>query len=81
MGTDFDSMNECSATSYYENGKSSDEEVHNNRRILYNSMIMQGFTNYEEEWWHYDFVNQMWVMRKNMSTAFYGDVLNVKDTN
>lgn len=31
---------------------------HQNRKILYDAMIIAGFTNYPEEWWHFDFGNQ-----------------------
>ena len=34
--------------------------IHNNRMILYNSMIKAGFTNLDSEYWHYDYGNKNW---------------------
>ena len=55
MGTKFDDFSEKSNTSFFEN--TSEEEIKNNRRILYWTMINAGFTNLTSEWWHYDFGN------------------------
>lgn len=67
MGTDFDSFSAKAYTAYYE--KKINERAHLtyeeincclNRRLLYNIMITAGFSNYANEWWHYDYGNQMW---------------------
>jgi zinc D-Ala-D-Ala dipeptidase len=42
-----------------------------NRRVLYHTMIASGFTNYCEEWWHYDYGDQFWAIVSS-NTAFYG---------
>ncbi|MGM0421275.1 MAG: M15 family metallopeptidase [Bacillota bacterium] len=80
MGTKFDATNERSSTRYYENlhrkkGKLNQVEklYLNNRRLLYNVMTEVGFTNYPEEWWHYDFGNQSWAYFSDKETAFYGE--------
>lgn len=41
------------------------------RRLLHWTMHEQGFTNYAEEWWHYDYGNQFWGVVTG-STAVYG---------
>jgi D-alanyl-D-alanine dipeptidase len=68
MGTEFDDLTTLAQTNYFEkeyleNSCFSLEEwmsIRNNRRILFNSMKRLGFTNYPEEWWHYDFGNCLW---------------------
>jgi D-alanyl-D-alanine dipeptidase len=78
MGTSFDDFNEKSNTRYYEQlieagKKLSDEEliVSNNRRLLFHIMNRVGFTNYPEEWWHYDYGNQLWGKLKD---TVYGEI-------
>lgn len=66
MGTPFDGFQIESQTAFFE--PSQDTHPHsfkNLRRILYHSMIEAGFTNYSEEWWHYDLGNRIWA--KNLS--------------
>lgn len=41
------------------------------RRLLHWGMHDQGFTNYSEEWWHFDHGNQFWG-RVTGNTAVYG---------
>jgi len=81
QGTTFEIENKYgieSHTRYYEekleNGMElSSQEMYYciNRRILYNSMVSSGFTNYPNEWWHYDFGNQFWGFATK-KTAIYG---------
>jgi zinc D-Ala-D-Ala dipeptidase len=80
MGTSFDDFNEKSNTRYYEQlieaeKKLSDEEliVSNNRRLLFHLMNRVGFTNYPDEWWHYDYGNQLWGKVKGKH-AMYGKI-------
>lgn len=79
MGTKFDEANERSNTRYYERLKvkqgslnSKENEFLYNRRLLYNIMTDVGFTNYPEEWWHYDYGNQSWAYFNNRHSAIYG---------
>lgn len=74
LGTAFDEMNEKSATRYYEENAEENREVRDLRRILYNSMTSAGFTNYSEEWWHYDFGNISWARRIGNKKAIYGPI-------
>ena len=73
MGTDFDDFRPQAATRYYEQPGLSGEQRRwrNNRRLLYHLMAAQGFTNYEEEWWHFDFGNPSWA-RLTGQPACYG---------
>lgn len=82
MGSGFDDTADFSETCYFEKlavekGELSFEErlILRNRRILFNVMTSAGFTNYSEEWWHYDYGNQNWVWAGDMgSPAFYGKI-------
>lgn len=53
------------------------EAARQNRRILYWTMLKHGFSNYHNEWWHFDYGNQMWVQSSRdvlKPTAFYGHI-------
>lgn len=78
MGTEFDAFYEESYTRYYElkleqGGKLSHQEQIRleNRRILFHILTQAGFTNYPEEWWHFDYGNQFWARIKEKE-AIYG---------
>lgn len=43
-----------------------------NRRLLYNAMTDQGFTNLPSEWWHYDCGDQLWAYHGGREAACYG---------
>ncbi|WLD93918.1 M15 family metallopeptidase [Alkalihalobacillus sp. AL-G] len=78
MGTDFDDFSEQARTRFYEekseHGKLLDveNEYLANRRMLYQAMTSVGFTNYPEEWWHFDYGNQWWAKSSNQPAALYG---------
>ncbi len=69
MGSIFDDNSELSFSAFFEkknsdkNQKLSSSEIcaMQNRRLLYWLMTEEGFANYPNEWWHFDFGNQMWV--------------------
>ncbi|MGN7479312.1 M15 family metallopeptidase [Solibacillus silvestris] len=77
LGTAFDETEKKSATSYFENHPSEDEEAYINRRILFHCMTNAGFHNYEEEWWHYDFGNKTWASKEQTDYAIYGPIAAV----
>jgi zinc D-Ala-D-Ala dipeptidase len=67
MGTEFDGFGPPCRTRFLEerleHGEHLTEEESawlRHRRLLYHAMIGAGFTNYWEEWWHYDYGNQFW---------------------
>ncbi|TQR37197.1 D-alanyl-D-alanine dipeptidase [Lysinibacillus sphaericus] len=74
LGTAFDEISEKFATRYFEQHPEEDWEACVHRRLLFNCMTMVGFTNYSEEWWHYDFNNVSWAGRVGAQEASYGAV-------
>ncbi|MCL1699262.1 M15 family metallopeptidase [Lysinibacillus sp. Bpr_S20] len=74
LGTGFDEISEKSATRYFEQHPEENREACEHRRLLYNCMTIAGFTNYAEEWWHYDFNNVSWARRVGAQEATYGAV-------
>jgi zinc D-Ala-D-Ala dipeptidase len=80
MGSDFDEMTSLSATRYFEEKlkkegflSKEEHEILLNRRLLFHIMSQAGFTNYQEEWWHYDFGNQFWGVITGKK-ALYGEI-------
>lgn len=74
MGTEFDDFSVRAATAYFENKSGltgQEKEFRDNRRILFYALTQVGFTNYREEWWHFDYGNQFWATQ-NKSHAIYG---------
>jgi D-alanyl-D-alanine dipeptidase len=79
MGTYFDEMTDRTSTRYYEekfekevNLPEIELEILKNRRLLFHVMTNAGFTNYTDEWWHYDYGNQLWSWHNNGKvTAIY----------
>jgi D-alanyl-D-alanine dipeptidase len=79
MGTGFDETSEKSATVWYEKKFESKEAMSedemdalHNRRLLYYVMHKAGFTNYPDEWWHYDYGNQNWALLRGKKHAVFG---------
>ncbi len=84
MGGVFDDPSDLSHTEYYEHplrqdGSASAREARRNRRILFNAMIDEGFSNLPSEWWHYDWGDQLWAKNRprirideKVPTAWYG---------
>ncbi|MFJ7666895.1 M15 family metallopeptidase [Lysinibacillus sp. NPDC097195] len=80
LGTAFDEMSAKSATCYFEQHPDENKAALNHRRLLYHCLTTVGFTNYAEEWWHYDFHNIAWARRVNANEAKYGAIeANVKN--
>lgn len=79
MGTDFDDFTNKSWTNHFEQ-YDCNEEVCQNRRTLYNAMILAGFTNLPSEWWHYDYGTKFWAHFKN-TDILYGGILNIQFPN
>ena len=52
MGTKFDDFSSLANTAAFE--ASTNDTVKSNRRLLYSVMTDSGFTNFPNEWWHYD---------------------------
>jgi zinc D-Ala-D-Ala dipeptidase len=77
MGTGFDDFSKRAGTRYFEDEyniqSDLDLEARKNRRLLFQAMTEAGFTNYLEEWWHFDFGNQFWG-KVTGQKAIYGPV-------
>ncbi|UFJ41450.1 M15 family metallopeptidase [Brevibacillus humidisoli] len=81
MGTDFDDFSPRAATRFYEMLPEQEcgrreERIRSNRRWLYHLMTEVGFTNYPEEWWHYDYGNHHWAREKN-AAPIYQSILSI----
>lgn len=68
LGTAFDAFVPEAQTRAFEDRDSPVREL---RRLLYWSMRAAGFTNYAEEWWHFDFGDQFWGLVTG-KPAIYG---------
>ena len=75
MGTGFDDFTDSTATDYFE--KTLNDEIKNNRRLLYSVMIKAGFTNYPSEWWHYDYGDAFWAAENGSGIAFFGGIFEL----
>jgi len=77
MGTSHDDSSPLSKTSAFESMNNINDErinmVVKNRRILYNLMVSEGFSNYSNEWWHFDYGNQLWGLATK-NKAIYGGI-------
>ena len=77
MGTDFDDFSPRAGTLFFEGNAAvlSPEEflARDNRRRLFWLMKEAGFTNYPEEWWHFDYGNQFWG-KQTGEIAIYGPI-------
>ncbi|WP_227369378.1 M15 family metallopeptidase [Halomonas sp. M20] len=76
MGTLFDEAVPASHSDYFE-GQDDDLNdrqrlVRDRRRLLYYRMHEQGFTNLPNEWWHFDFGDQLWALYGGHERALYG---------
>jgi D-alanyl-D-alanine dipeptidase len=77
MGTSFDAFSPKAYTNYYEKHLENDE-IKNNRRILYNAMISEDFVNLPSEWWHYDYGDKVWASVKNKDVIYIGEDITKK---
>ena len=75
MGTAFDDFSEKAWTNHFED-YAVDEEVRDNRRLLYWTMLEAGFTNLPSEWWHYDYGTKFWGYFTGQA-ALYEGVLDI----
>lgn len=71
MGTKFDDFSDKAWSNHFEIYEEN-KEVRDNRRLLYNLMIEEGFTNLPSEWWHYDFGTKFWAYFKNTDALYKG---------
>lgn len=79
FGSVFDDVTDVSHSDHFEKTRNDSDgasivEARKNRRLLYWSMVSEGFVNYPYEWWHFDWGTQMAVTNSNDSSrsACYG---------
>jgi D-alanyl-D-alanine dipeptidase len=62
FGSTFGDCTDKAHTRYYEETLADDHAFRlvELRRLLFNTMTQQGFTNYSNQWWHFDYGNQYW---------------------
>lgn len=72
MGTGFDFFGPEAAALYYEENDI-DEKIRANRRLLREVMIKYDFRADPDEWWHFDYGNQLWAKTLNKPFAIYGE--------
>ncbi|MFP3976467.1 MULTISPECIES: M15 family metallopeptidase [Marinobacter] len=75
MGTLFDEALPASHSDYFEQLETltpQQKNARDHRRLLFNTMKQQGFTNLPSEWWHYDFGDQLWAYYGAHDQACYG---------
>lgn len=76
MGSTFDETSFRSKTTYFETAPVSEDpnvgQYRANRRLLLSVMEKAGFSNYPDEWWHFDYGNQNWAYFTSGEKAVYG---------
>ncbi|MEJ2116750.1 MAG: M15 family metallopeptidase [Alphaproteobacteria bacterium] len=84
LGTDFDATSDMAATAWFEGALARGEIAADDqrlllRRTLYWTMRNVGFTNYINEWWHFDWGDQLYVLTLDLmgeplqsGAAWYG---------
>ncbi|MFA6512424.1 MAG: M15 family metallopeptidase [Patescibacteria group bacterium] len=73
MGTAFDHFGPEAAAFYYEN-YSINETVRQNRKRLREAMDAAEFRQDKDEWWHFDYGNQLWAYTLHKPHAMYGEI-------
>lgn len=75
MGSVFDEFSDRSHSDYYEQ-QGMNEACRANRRLLYQVMHAEGFTNLPSEWWHYDYGDRFWAYYTG-EKALYASVYEI----
>lgn len=77
MGGEFDELSDRSRSDHYESAESPEAIIYRDRRRLLTSVMTHvGFSNYPEEWWHFDIGNQ-WHHSRVGGPARYGAVMRL----
>ena len=77
MGCAFDDFSSLARTDAIER-QDADHRIRDHRRLLYSVMTEAGFTNYPEEWWHYDYGDLFWA-RATGKDALYSSYYDEKE--
>jgi len=77
MGTGFDHFGPEAAALFYDQ-RSDSKMIAENRRLLREAMLSEDFRFDNDEWWHFDFGNQLWALSKGKPSAPYGEKHSVE---
>ncbi len=69
MGTKWREFNELTAT--FPMSEKLTAEQKKNRKILYDAMIIAGFVNYFEEWWHFSYGEIEWAVITHIGRTLF----------
>lgn len=72
MGTVFDHFGPEAASFYFEEA-CRNQTIRDNRRNLREAMMAEDFSMDDDEWWHFDYGNQLWAAKRNKPYAIYGE--------
>ena len=74
MGTVFDDTTSRARTDYFATNEIN-QIIQGNRERLLDIMATEGFVNYPDEWWHFDYGTQLGVLNSGgLGVAVYGEV-------
>jgi D-alanyl-D-alanine dipeptidase len=73
MGTRFDYFGPEAAALYFEQ-EGENETVRKNRYILRRAMTEAEFRYDQDEWWHFDYGNQIWAAALDKPNAIYSEI-------
>jgi D-alanyl-D-alanine dipeptidase len=74
LGTPYDSFEDAAHIDYLESTDMAEGEESQLRRLLYHSMIAQGFAPYPLEWWHWSYGDQWWATFYGKSESLFPEV-------
>lgn len=72
LGTHFDHFGTKAHSAYFDENDI-DNMVRRNRILLREAMFSKDFIEYSDEWWHFDYGNQLWAMELHKPYAIYGE--------
>jgi D-alanyl-D-alanine dipeptidase len=78
MGTEFDHFGVEAASLFYEHDHAN-PVIRRNRRLLRDAMEAEDFRIDDDEWWHFDYGNQLWARHGGHSFAIYDEISTVAD--
>jgi D-alanyl-D-alanine dipeptidase len=76
MGTGFDHFGPEAAALHYEKDNTN-QKIRDNRRILREALTMFEFRYDEDEWWHFDYGNQIWAAVMGKPKAIYSEIKRI----
>ena len=77
FGTTFDYFGLEAHSDYFDTNKIKSTE-RKNRILLREAMFSKNFIEYSDEWWHFDYGNQLWAIEKHKPFAIYGEASTPK---